>query len=664
MATSPSPPAATPRTATQLLLARGGDPFDTAREQVSSAVVSVEQVIGFLPAAQHNLRERFTMLARHLQAALPLIPTERLDPSQLHAIANTAANPMLPQLHEAAVTAGTPAGSSPAVPGGEAIYGFGAAFGGVSQYLNDSYEALRNGIHSWGPHRLIQTAALAHAAHLVDQLAVGYVAAIWDFERPAMPGVPSVTGRVDLRTGPRAAPMTRWARQARVTFLSDRVEFVTASGRQVVGTELPIAFLMHVLPGAPGSVVQPYDPAERYAPLPGYDELGLVHFCDAQGYSMAAIAVADWIAQPEVMLAQAAAKGPNPALRGFDRAIYALQAAGITDGAATLRVPIRRGMQHPPSATQTGPTWLFQPGSYAAEAQPPPVAVKPIRPAPHLLPYRGWAANPVRALRRRQRRKNWHGIDLGPGNPVTEVLRAAYPSLLWIGVLGSSYLTDVWWMHALAIVAAITVTEPWLTWAFWWFTDRDKRRMSSSYRPGIVAGTNYGFQLRARLLFDGSDIGVHSGRGFEAWVGGPGDPSRGVVAIHRLMHQGQAWGFALVDQVGHWRLVLPAHDWAKPEDLSGLAGFAAAAQLRLDDEQAAPVNLDNDLLAAQSRASRTRSTGPPTTGMVRVGVHALVAVIVTLPGGWYGTGYAAAIAAVALLPVAVRAVWRRWTNSH
>lgn len=660
----PALPAATPRTTTQLLLARGGDPYDHTREIVTSAATSVTELLAFLPEQQRGLRRRFEEILELLQGALTAIPVT------LGTRGPGATSPQLASTvawGEPVVVGGAPVGHRPVDPDprAEPVYGFRPALDGARTYLRESCRSLHQGSQTLGAQRLVQAAAVAHAAAAIDHIAVVFTAAMWDFERPGMPPLPSKSGRIELRASPRATPMTTWARYARAMFLTDRVELTTAGGRRVIGADTPIAYLLHVVPPSPTSTVVAYDPAERYGPVPLYDELGVIHFCNADGRSMGAIAVADWLAQPELSVAQAAVAQPIERLRAYDRAVWALDVTGIAQGAATLRVPIRRGVQHPPHVDPTAlsavPTGRTQTTAIAA-AQPPPIAAEVIRPGPHLMPYRGWAASPGRAFVRRQRRHKARQIDLGPSSKVTEVLRALYPTFLWVGCLLSAFLLErEWWVRLLVLLAFVTVLEPWVTWVVRWFADRDMRRMVATYRPGASPHSTRAFQLHAKLMFDGANIGVRTGSRHEAWVAASTDTDLGVVALRRLLTaDGEVWGFALADRLGRWRLVLPADSWAPDGDLTGLAGFAGAAGLELGEQHAAPPVVRNDVMVEDSPISRARSRGPRTRGMVIAGIHALAAFVVTLPGSTTASLYALSIAAIALVPVFIRWLWTTW----
>ncbi|MBK5248740.1 MAG: hypothetical protein JJE50_04805 [Actinomycetales bacterium] len=662
-------PAAPPRTTTQLLLARGGEPFDTTRRIVDSAIVGVAELVRFLPKEQRGLRTRFNNIHEMLTEARGQLRSWTLTPAEQQALSASSA----PSWGEPTVVSGAPAGREPVHPDPheEPVYGFKTALEGARRYLKETTQALRqDGQPSRsGMQRLYLAGGVAHAAAAIDQLAAVFTAAVWDFERPAMPSLPAKSGRIELRASPRPAPQTRWARYARVMFLQDRVELTTADGRRMIGVEEPIAFLLHVAPPSPTTVAARYDSAERYADVPLYDELGTVHFCDGQGRSMGAIAVADWIAQPALMVAQPASALPHQErLRAFERLVWPLEASGITAGAATLRVPIRRGVLHPPLAhperalPQNPKATPTAPG-----AEPPaelPVVADLVRPGPHLLPYRGLSAKPSLALKRRERRHKTRNKDTGPASPISSIIRWFAGPAIVIGGLGSAYLlSQSWFVQLCVILMFAAVLEPWLWWIGEWVNDRDKRRMVAIYRPGAGDGQTRQFLQRAALLFDGANIGVRGATSHEAWVAASSDSDLGVVGLHRLMHDGAAWGFALVDRSDRWRLVIPAGPWAPDGDLTGLAGFAQSAGLQVGDRQVPPASgAVDDALLETSRFATTRSRGPLTRGMVILGIYALAVLPLTLAGSRTATLMLGAVAAIALVPVLLRFLWTSWAT--
>jgi hypothetical protein len=238
-----------------------------------------------------------------------------------------------------------------------------------------------------------------------------------------------------------------------------------------------------------------------------------------------------------------------------------------------------------------------------------------------------------------------------------------YPTALWVGGLGTGYLlANQWWVRLAAVVAVVAVLEPWVTWLVRWFTDLDKRRMRAVYRPGAGPDQTRRFHRIAALLFDGANIGVRTGTHHEVWLAASSDTDLGVVSLRRLLHDGDAWGYALVDRRGTWRFVLPADLWAPDGDLAGLAGFAQAAGLTVgDDVVPPPAEVTDDVSIESSPSVVRRSRGPLTRGMVIMGIHALAALVVTLPGSDAATLLLLVIAGVAFVPVALRAAWTRWS---
>ncbi|TDE89705.1 hypothetical protein EXU48_20010 [Occultella glacieicola] len=671
---APAPPKrrvqpAVPRTPSQLLLAGGGDPFDRARAAVDSALATVHELLGFLPAEQDQLHGRFTTLASMLDADRRMLADWRLVPAEQQLLGTVTP----PTWGEYATLAGAPAGRTPVNPDPQAepVYGFNAVLGHVGGALKSATDALAQfGGQLGSSRRFLLAGNVANAAADVDHLAAMFTAAVWDYERPAMPTLPARSGRIELRASPRARPQTRWARYARAMFVADRVEFTTAQGRRVIGLDTPIEYLLHVAPPSPVDVLAPYDPAERYARVPLYDELGAVHFCNAAGQSMGAIAVADWLVQPEVTQAQSWSAAPGAEhLRAHGRLVWALQASGITAGAATLRVPIRRGVAHPPMADPSRVRPKARAGATGVASAPNPAAMPieavadVIRPAPHLLPYRGTAARPADAHRRRAKRGNTLNKDTGPASPLNAIIRWPALAAIIIGGLGSAYLlANTWWVRTCVILMFAAVLEPWLWWLWSWARDHDVRRMKAVYRPGAAPGRSNRFSRRAALLFDGANVGIRTATGHEAWLAASSDTDIGLVSVQRLMHQGQAWAFALTDRWGHWRAVLPAEAWAPGGDLSGLAGFAQAAGLELGDTSAVPFTVANDPLQESSAFAATRSTGPRTRGMVMLGIYALSVAPLTLLGSRTATFMLFLVAAIALTPTFLRFVWNRWLD--
>lgn len=643
-------PAEYPRTATHLLLARGGDPFRQATSVLHAAHRTVTELIHFLPTGQQDLRGRFAALQAMLSAGAQSCQHWTISAERL---ARVHRNPP-PPWGDTQVVDGAPAGASPPPVDhqDEPVYGFRTALHAAEEYLGSitrTVAAYRGPTHD-NLYTLFLAGTLTHAASVVDHLAAAFTAAVWDFERPAMPPLPSSNGRIELRAGPRTIPQSRWARYARVLFLADRVEVTTASGHEVFAGDRAVAFLMHVIP--PTTAVLRADPAERYTPVPLYDELGVIHFCDAGGRSLGAIAVADWLLQPEITAEQGATTGVAPPnLHQHGRLIWALQASGITAGAAVLGVPIRRGTAHPPATTPPATT---SPGPDTD----PRAAARVLRPGPHLQPHRGLGGRRRSASRRRVKKR----IVVGPASVLQPALQYAAPPAIVSAGLGLAVVNRPGWLiQGAVLVALLAVLEPWLVFGWEWLRDRDWRRMVAVYRPGGSPGVPRRFAQRAALLFDGANIGVRGPAGHEAWVAASSDPDLGVNQVQRLIAHGQTWGFALADRLGHWRLVLRAEIWAPGGNLNGLAGFAQTAGLGVANIAASPIQPSADPFDAGADRLR-RSRGPHTRAMVTLAITAMVTLVVTLFSSREAVLFLLTIAGLSMGPVLVRWLTGRWLD--
>ena len=647
-----------PTTATLMLLADRGDPFTGAGARAASARQAILDLLELLPAEQREFGQQFEPAAHALLQATQSLSTWQLSPQE----ATVLSLPTVPSWGEAPMLEDVWVGREPPTIAGEAVYGFQGAITPLLGHLLHAVRNLEQGNYAYGAglRRVMLAAAVAEFASRVEAAVSIYTAAVWDFERPSMPTGAGGSARVELRSSPRAHPQARWARSARVLFLPGRVEITTADGLEVIGDQVPIAGLMHVVPPSPRAVLTAYDPAERYARIRCYDELGAVHLCDADGYSLGAIAVADWLAQPELQIAQqvATVAGERP-MAARDRLVWGLQVAGIVDGAAVLGVPIRRGVMHPPSRTPltTGPPATSSPP--ATPGYQPRTLIRLLRPAPHHQPYRGTATSPQAAHKRRQQRlKTWRK-DTGPGSVINHVVRAGAPAAIWIGGLGSAYLfAETLWARLCLLWAIVAVLEPWLWWLVEHLRDRHPRRMAAAYRPGRYPGGSRAFAGRAALLFDGSNIGVRGPQGHIAWAAGPSDAHLGVVAVHRLLDGAVPWAIALVDHGGRWRFVLPIAQWVPSGNLAGLAGFAEAAGLTVADAQAQQVPVTEDVFDEQTPPAQQPRSGPPTRGMVILAAWCLMVVPLTLAGSRLTTFTLLALAAVATVPAAARWLWQ------
>ncbi len=658
-ASRPAPPQY-PTTATLMLLAEPGDPFAVAADRAAAAHHAILELLELLPADQQQLAEQFQPARQATWHAMSVLREWRLSVQESAVLAST----MTATWGEAPMLEDVWVGRQPARLADEAVYGFESAISPLLAHLLNAVANLAQGQTAYGAglRRVMLAAAVAEFATRVEAAVTVFTAAVWDFERPAIPPAAGSSTRVELRSGPRAHPQARWARDARLRFLPGRVEVTTAEGTVLIGADRPVAALMHVVPPSPRAVLTGYDPAERYARLPLQDELGAVHLCDADGYSLGALAVADWLAQPLLQVGQQLATTPGEHPRAArDRLVWGLRAAGFVDAAAVLGVPVRRGVMHPPArAALTG---QVQPASAAPPGTPgyqPRELVRLIRPAPHHQPYRGNATSPAAAYKRRlQRAKTWRK-DTGPASPINQVVRSVAPAAIWVGGLGSAYLfSGTVWAQLCLLWSAVAVSEPWLWWAWLRLSDRSRHRISAAYRPGRYHGGTRGFAGRAALLFDGTDIGVRGPRGHVAWAAGPWDPHLGVVAVHRLVDGAHPWAIALVDQHARWRFVLPIEQWAPGGDLTGLAGFAEAAGLQVADTQAQRVEGGQDVFDDRTPLAQQVHAGPPTRGMVILMLWCLTVVPFTLAGNHLATLVLLVLAAVAVVPAAARALWRR-----
>ncbi|WP_277051342.1 hypothetical protein [Ruania albidiflava] len=655
----PAPPQY-PTTATLMLLAQPGDPFAQASARAEAAHRAINELLELLPGDQQQLAEQFHPARRAAWYAASVLRTWTLSVQEAAVLASTT----VPSWAEAPMLEDVWVGSEPVRLADEAVYGFEGAITPLLAHLTGAVDALAQGQATFGTglRRVMLAAAVAEFAARTEAVVSMFTAAVWDFERPAMPAPAGSSARVELRSGPRAHPQARWAHLARLLFVPGRVEITTAEATVVIGADRPVAALMHVAPPSPRAVLSGYDVAERYAQLPLQDELGAVHLCDADGYSLGAIAVADWLNQPWLQVGQQVATTPgDPPQAARDRLVWGLQATGIVDGAAVLGVPVRRGVMHPPiHPALTGTLRAASPTPPGTPGYQPRELVRLLRPGPHHQPYRGGATKPAAAYNRRLQRMKFWRKDTGPASPINSVVRSAAPAAIWIGGLGSAYLfSGTLWAQLCLLWSAVAVSEPWLWWAWVHLRDRSRRPMTAVYRPGRYPGGTRRFAGRAALLFDGTDIGVRGPYGHLAWAAGPWDPHLGIVAVHRLLDGGQPWAVALVDQGGRWQFVLPIEQWAPGGDLAPLAGFAEAAGLTVADAQAERLEGGADVFDDRTPQAQRVHSGPPTRGMVILMFWCLTVVPFTLAGNPLATLALLVLAAVAVVPAAARSLWQR-----
>lgn len=668
---APALPAAFPRTTTQLLLAIPAHPLAHTRQRIAAAWQVVAELIEFLPQEQQGLRAQFTLLKRQLEQFEGNAQHWWIPADQLRAVRE---NPP-PSWGEEHVQAGAPVATEPAPANhqDEPVFGFATQWGRVQEHLAITLTALATtpARNTATLHSLYLAGRMTYGADAARHLAAMFTAAVWDFERPAMPPLPSAAGRIELRSGPRAAPQTRWARYARLMFQQDRVEVTTDQGFEVVGGDEPIAYLMHVAPPNPTTAQDLAEPAERYAPVPRYEDLGAIHFCSADGHSLGAVAVADWLAQPDLVVAQPRwSSGAAPGLSVHTQVVWPLEASGVVAGAAVLRVPIRRGVAHPPmhdsvrttpTGGRSGSTGAYQATAHTPTAPDPDPQVRLLRPAPHLQPYAGRAATRPQAHRRRIKKR----FEVGPATPAQPWLQYVAPVAIVLGGLGLALSNRAPWFATVSVlIALLAAVEPWAWWSGQWLLDRDWRRMVAVYRPGASAHATRQFAQRAELRFDGANIGVRGAAGHEAWVAAASDQDLGVVTLLRLKHDGVPWAFAFTDRLGRWRLVLPAAEWAPGGDLTGLAAFAQRAGLDLGDEHLPVQELHQFGFGGQNADTVRRSRGPHTRSMIWLSGWAAGTSLVTL--GASGSAHQMFLLSVVVLssaPVLIRSIVRRWLQA-
>ena len=635
-----------------MLLARGGDPLATAAEQVHAARRAIVELLQVLPPDQEDLAAQFRSAGAALDHGLAVLSTWQVPPKQLAALRRTSTGFWGEPLLHGDVWVGTQP-----VDESETVYGFASAMPALLERLHQSVGAVAEDVHPGdGPRMVARAAALAEFATRVEAAVLSFTAAVWEYERPTMPVLPAGTSQVRLRSGPRARPCRRWARRAEVLFLPGRVEIVTSTGTTTIGQRRPVATLLHVVPPSPRAVRLPYDPREQYEQIPLQDELGVVHFCSAEGYSLGAIMVADWLAQPEFQVAQhRLSSDPDSATVAHDRLIWGLHVSGIAHGAAVLDLPVRRGVMHPPPSADApeGPV----PGGAGSDAAPNPVPL--VRPGPHRLPYRGMAALPSSALARRRRRMGVWGNDTGPASPLNLVLRAVAPVMAWAGGLGTAYLfAETLWARVAVLWTVLAVAEPWLWWAVQWFRDRQALAPRAVYRPGRYPSGTRAFASRAALIAEGEDIAVRGPFGHMAWAPGPRRKD-GVHQLHQLRDEDGPWAAALVDRSGRWQFVLPAHQWAPGGDFGPLAGFARAAGLTVQEAYARRMSPAQDVFDDRTPLARRVSTGPASRGLLTLGVWCALVAPLTWWGWHVATALLVALTAGAVVPVAIRSWWHR-----
>lgn len=449
-------------------------------------------------------------------------------------------------------------------------------------------------------------AEVALAASLLERVADVVVAHVSTTLDPGTPELPGVGGDVELYPGGRTLPVRRWAQRSRVRFTPGRVEIVSSTGRHSVGQTSPIGSLLWVAPPTVTDVEARHEAAESRAAGSEHDALGTIHVLDAVGRSLVALTVADWSSQPSTAVDQALVDttAGGPAL-GAARGVYALESIGFPRGAATIGVPLARGVAHPP---------------------PAPDGLGLVRAGEDRSPYRGRDLSPARVVARRRGRSRWWNRDLGPGSvlsgwvrPVAPWLLALAPLLLWPGGGRTPFQLVVLTVTLLALL------EPWVTWLVEVVRDLVPR---PARRAAYTAG-----RRGNRLVLTDRFIVVRTASGHETWLPGPQDADLGVTSLVRLLSGDRAWGFALADARGRWRFVLPAAEWAPQGRYGDLEAFARAARLELADQEAAPLpRLHQESVERTSAAASDRTTGPHPRGLVILGFFATPAALISLAG--------------------------------
>lgn len=641
-------PVAYPQTASAMLLAQGGDPLAAAAARTHAARRAICELLDLLPPDQAELAAEFAAIVPVLDHALDWFSARQVPRQQVAALRRSTTGRWGEPLLHADVWVGNQPDD-----GGETVYGFRAAMPVLLDRLRQAVACLDEQVEpADGPRLVARAGSVAEFAARTESAVASFTAAVWEFERPTTAALPAGTTQVRLRCGPRTHPWTRWSRHAQVLFLPGRVEVTTSSGTHTIGDRRPIAHLVHVVPPSPRAVLVPYDPAERHDQLALQDELGVLHFCSEDGYSLGAIMVVDWLAQPEYQAAQDRLTSAGTASPAYDHLVWGLQASGITDGAAVLDLPIRRGVMHPPSAEPL-PSPL--PPNEAHYTMPPQIPL--LRPAPHRQPYRGLAATASAALTRRRRR--WHAWrnDTGPASPLNLPIRAGAPLAAWIGGLATAYLfAETLWARLGLLWAVVAVCEPWLWWAWLRVRDRSPQRPQATYRPGRHPAGTRAFATRARVVFDGTDIGVIGPQGHTAWAPGPREP-RGVRQLHQLTDDDGAWAVAFVDAQGRWRFVLPAAQWVPGGDFAALAGFARAVGLPTAQTYARRMAPSSDAFEDHSPATRPGRFGPEGRGMLTLAFWCALVTPLTWWGWHVATAAMVALTAGAAVPVLIRSWW-------
>lgn len=609
------PPAILAGTAvTARLFASGKDPVTAAADDVHAAWLACADALE--AGIDGDLAEAFGYARSQLDLAARMTADTRLSglaeflASQPGGVGAQPAVAEAPRLNEAVSTSR------------EEIYGLRATMRHALSFLTDAVQRLgalprrQASTQIALPVLGLVSVAAARIARLADVVVAHYAVDT----RTRTPELPGMGGDVELYSGARATPFRHAALTARVRFTPGRVEITTAQGRVSIGQESAIGMLLWVAPGETSALEEAMDPREAAAPVPEVDELGTVHVLDLSGRSLASLAVSDWASQPSTVVDQALVDpGVGSVPLGAARGVAALRAIGFTRGAATIGVPLRHGVAHPPPAT----------GS---------VGVR--RPAPARIAYLGRAADPTRFARRRRARTRFWNRDLGPTLPLSAFTRAALPWLMALAPLviwpgGGRHPFQVTWL----VATLACLAEPHLVWL--WHLLRDAElpvRPQARYRAGRSP-------FAPRLELFGRDFVLTSRSGHRMLIPGPGDGDLGVVRIVRLLSGGSVWGYALADDRWRWRAVLPAADWT-PRGPAALEAFARQVGLELADHDVAPLPRLGQEATGAGIGGTWRSFGPPVRGLV---VHGLLLIPAGLLAWTIGPARSIWLAAVCAL---------------
>ncbi|WP_284249611.1 hypothetical protein [Litorihabitans aurantiacus] len=410
------------------LLAIDADPLAAATQAVRTSALATSDAVDVLAGEDTDLQDAFAYAREQLDLAARMIAETRLSDLPAFA-ANPTPVPFEPRTPLGATVLDTPVATST-----EAIYGLRVSLRAALSTLTATVRGLgstpRRGVPTIVVLPWLAEAALV--AERIERLADVVVAHVHASRHPGTPELPGVGGDVELYPAGRATPERRFAQRARVRFTPGRVELVTSAGRASVGQESQIGSLLWVAPPPVTAVERLTAPAESDVPGVEHDALGTVHVLDTTGRSLAAIAVADWASQPTTVVDQALVDTTAPDLPvGAARGVFALHSIGFARGAATVGVPMLRGVAHPPAAAG---------------------GLGTVRPGPDREPYRGRDLLPTRVAARRRLRHGWRGGDLGPGfpfsgwmRPVTPWLLAVAPLLIWPGAAATRCRSWCWW---------------------------------------------------------------------------------------------------------------------------------------------------------------------------------------------------------------------------